>query len=73
MTKQTQGATVRETRGERRAMLIVAEIHPGFLVVRLKGTQQKWSADWASVAEWIEMREAKQIAGDIPPRKLKAA
>lgn len=73
MTKQTDATrvTIRETRGERRGRLIVAEIHSGFLVVRLKGTQQSFSADWASVAEWLEMREAKQYAGDIPSRKLR--
>ena len=71
MTKQTEGTTVRETRGKRRGYAIVAEIRPSFLVVRLKGTQQSYSVDWESVAEWAEMRQAKVVAGDIPSRKLR--
>jgi hypothetical protein len=70
VTKQTTGSsTTRETGAEYRGRPVVVEIHAGFLVARLKGTQTRWSADWASVAEWIEMRTAKQVAGDIPPRK----
>jgi hypothetical protein len=72
VTKQTDTgkAVVRETRGEWRERPVIAEIRPGFLVVRLKGTQQSWTIDWASVAQWAKMRQAKQERGDIPPRKI---
>jgi hypothetical protein len=71
MTKQIEGATVRETRGEYRGRPIVAEIHSGVLVLRLKGTQERYTIDWASLAESMEMRAAKAEHGDIPPRKVR--
>jgi len=69
MTKQTKGAVVREVRGEYRGRPVIVEVHPGCLIIRAKGTKRRYSADWASVAGWLEMRDAKASAGDIPARK----
>ena len=73
MTKQAllDNPPVRETRGEYRGRIVVAEIHGAVLVLRLKGTQTRYTVGWADLAESLEMKAAKAEHGDIPPRTIR--
>lgn len=56
---------VRETAVTERGRPLLVELHPGFLVLRLKGLRQRWSISyggvfWAAVKAAVEQERAER-------------
>lgn len=66
MTTQDTKPTTRLTNSEWRGTQIVVSLHPRFVELRLKSGRDTYTIPYEDLLEIVMMRQAKQIAGDIP-------
>ena len=71
MTIQGSSPTIRETQAISRGAEVIVEVHAGFLALRRKRHQERYTIDYESLIDYLEMRAAKALCGDIPPRKVR--
>ena len=50
---------VRETAASERGRALLIELHPAFLVIRLKGTRQRWALSYTSIF-WCAVKAAAE-------------
>lgn len=55
---------VRETAVSDRGRPLMIELHPGYVVFRLKGTRQRYSIDWEALYRFAQSREAGRILAE---------
>jgi hypothetical protein len=55
---------VRETAAADRGRPLVVELHPGFVVFRLKGTRYRYSADWHTLYRFAQRAEAERVVAE---------
>jgi hypothetical protein len=55
---------VRETAAADRGRPLVVELHPGFVVFRLKRTRHRYSADWHTLYRFAQRAEAERIVAE---------
>jgi len=52
---------VRKTAVCDRELPLMIELHPGYVVFRLKGTRQRYSIDWEALYRFAQRREAERV------------
>jgi hypothetical protein len=55
---------VRETAVTDRGRTLIVELHPGFVVFRLKRTRYRYSADWDTLYRFAQKAEAERIVAE---------
>ena len=55
---------VRETAVTDRGRTLIVELHPGFVVFRLKRTRCWFSADWATLYRFAQKAEAERVVAE---------
>jgi hypothetical protein len=55
---------VRETAAVERGRPLIVELHPGFVVFRLKRTRYRYSADWHTLYRFAQKAEAERIVAE---------
>jgi hypothetical protein len=55
---------VRETAAADRGRPLVVELHPGFVVFRLKRTRYRYSADWHTLYRFAQRAEAERVVAE---------
>ncbi len=55
---------VRETAVSDRGRPLLIELHPAYVVFRLKGTRQRYSIDWEALYRLAQRREADRVLAD---------
>ena len=55
---------VRETAITDRGRPLILELHPGFVVFRLKRTRYRYSADWETLYRFVQRAEAERILAE---------
>ena len=52
---------VRETVVSDRGRPLLIELHPGYVIFRLKGTRQRYAIDWEALYRFAQKREAERV------------
>ena len=52
---------VRETAVSDHGRPLLMELHPGYVIFRLKGTRQRYSIDWEALYRFAQRREAERV------------
>jgi hypothetical protein len=55
---------VRETAVSDRGRPLLIELHPGYVVFRLKGTRQRYSIDWEALYRFAQRRKAECVVAE---------
>jgi hypothetical protein len=55
---------VRETAVSDRGRALVIELHPGYVIFRLKGTRQRYAIDWEALYRFAQRREAERFLAE---------
>jgi hypothetical protein len=55
---------VRETAVSDHGRPLLIELHPGYVVFRLKGTRQRYAIDWEALYRFAQRREAERVLGE---------
>jgi hypothetical protein len=63
---------VRETTVRDHGRPLLIELHPGYVIFRLKGTRQRYAIDWESLYRFAQRREAERVVAErYSKRKLR--
>ena len=60
---------VRETVVSDRGRPLLIELHPGYVIFRLKGTRQRYAIDWEAVYRFAQRREAERVFAERYARR----
>ena len=55
---------VRETAVSDRGRPLLIELHPRYVIFRLKGTRQRYAIDWEALYRFAQRREAERIVAE---------